>query len=213
MKNPTSLDVMVLALYPHTRRNSTSNGKSLGNHTRDESIDLWKGKNSQSNEEGTSFIEKKKRDIMLNSANSREKLLQSSYRWLKIKTSTMTIIPGLMIMKIHYWQLTCNLRSLTPIGSDDSKKSWEDEPIFALHEEQHVDFMMNSRPTFRPYVKVNLQLSQDKKITFTALIDTRSVSSIIRERCLPKSYHVPTQVSFIAASRYQFYSHKYTKLI
>lgn len=171
-----------------------------------------KGKTFQSNEEGTSFIEKK-RDIMLNSANSREKLLQSSYRWLKIKTSMMTIIPDLMIMKIHYWQLTWNPRSLTPIGSDDSKKSWEDEPVFALHKEQPVDFVMNSRPIFRPYVKVILQLSQHKQITLTALIDTRAVSSIIRERCLPKSYHVPTQVSFTAVSRYQFYSHKYTKLI
>lgn len=212
MKNLTSLDVMVLALYPYTRRNSTSNGKSLGNHTRDESIDLWKRQNFPK-QWGRYFIYRKKRDIMLNSANSREKLLQSSYRWLKIKTSIMTIIPDLMIMKIHYWQLTWNPRSLTPIGSDDSKKSWEDEPVFALHKEQPVDFVMNSRPIFRPYVKVILQLSQHKQITLTALIDTRAVSSIIRERCLPKSYHVPTQVSFTAVSRYQFYSHKYAKLI
>lgn len=155
MKNPTSLDVMVLVLYPPTRRNSTSNRKSLETHTRDESINLWKGENFQSNEKCTSFIEKK-RNIMLNNVNSREKLLQSSCRWLKIQTSTMIIILGLMIMKIYYWQLTCNPKSLAFIGSDDSKKSLEDELVFTLSEEQPVDFIMNSRPVCKPYVKVIL---------------------------------------------------------
>lgn len=85
-----------------------------------------------------------------------------------------------MIMKIHYWQLTCNPKSLASIRSDDSKKSLEDESVFTLSAEQPVDFMINSRPAFKSYVKVILQLSQDKQITLNALIDIRAVSSIIR---------------------------------
>ena len=40
-----------------------------------------------------------------------------------------------------------------------------------------------------------------------------AISSIICGNCLPKRYHVLTQVSFAAASGDQFYNHKYTKPI
>lgn len=72
---------------------------------------------------------------------------------------------------------------------------------------------MQTTPAFRPYVKAILQLSDNKHIALTALIDTRVVSSIIHGSCLPRGYHVPTQVSFATANGDKFYNHKYTKPI
>ena len=59
---------------------------------------------------------------------------------------------------------------------------------------------MQSTLAFRPYVKFILQLSDNKKIALTTLIDTGVVSLIIHRNCLPKRYHVLIQVSFAAAS-------------
>ena len=72
---------------------------------------------------------------------------------------------------------------------------------------------MQTTLAFRPYVKAILQLSDNKHIALTALIDIEVVSSIIHGSCLPRGYHVPTQVSFATASGDKFYSHKYTKPI
>lgn len=44
----------------------------------------------------------------------------------------------------------------------ESDVSSEDEQGFMLFEEQPVDLMMTSGPTFRPHVKVILQLLDDK---------------------------------------------------
>ena len=51
---------------------------------------------------------------------------------------------------------------------------------------------MQSTPAFKPFVKVILQLSDNKQLALIALIDIGVVSSIIHGSCLPKSYHVPT---------------------
>lgn len=69
-----------------------------------------------------------------------------------------------------------------------------------VYEEQLVDLIITSGPAFRLYAKVILKLSNDKKIALTALIDTGAVVSIIHGDCLPRSYYVPTQVIFAAAS-------------
>lgn len=73
--------------------------------------------------------------------------------------------------------------------------------------------MKISGPTFRPYMKAILQLSNSKQIALTALIYTEIISSIIHRSCLPRRYHMPTQVSFAVTNVDQFYSHKYTKPI
>ena len=59
---------------------------------------------------------------------------------------------------------------------------------------------MQTTLAFRPYVKAILQLSDNKHIALTALIDIEVVSLIIHGSCLPRGYHVPTQVSFAIAS-------------
>lgn len=97
--------------------------------------------------------------------------------------------------------------------SNDSGDSLEDKRVFMLFEEQPVDLMMTSGPAFKPYVKVILQLLDDKKIALIALINIGAVLSIIHGNCLPRSYHLPTQISFAAASGDQFYNYKYTKHI
>ncbi|KAK9184967.1 hypothetical protein WN943_025320 [Citrus x changshan-huyou] len=84
--------------------------------------------------------------------------------------------------------------------SDEPEESSDDEQVLNISEEQPVDLTMQTTPAFRPYVKAILQLSDNKHIALTALIDTRVVSSIIHGSCLPRGYHVPTQVSFATAN-------------
>lgn len=51
------------------------------------------------------------------------------------------------------------------------------------------------------------------RIALTALINIGAVLSIIHGNCLPRSYRLPTQISFAAASGDQFYNHMYAKHI
>ena len=99
------------------------------------------------------------------------------------------------------------------VQSQESDVSSEDERVFMLFEEQPIDLMMTSGPTFRPHVKVILQLLNAKKIALTALINIGAVLSIIHGNYLPRSYRLPTQISFAATSGDQFYSHMYAKHI
>ena len=104
--------------------------------------------------------------------------------------------------------LTLDYQSDTP---EDSEEDDEDEPIMNVPKEVPIDLTMNTTLVFRSYVKVTLKVSDNQQINLTALIDTGAVSSIIHGKCLPKSLHIPTAVSFSAASGDKFYSQKCTR--
>lgn len=56
--NSISLDATILKTHILAKRNSMANEKGLGNCTKDESIDLWKGENFQRNQEDILFVGK-----------------------------------------------------------------------------------------------------------------------------------------------------------
>lgn len=99
------------------------------------------------------------------------------------------------------------------IETVESRESLDEEQVLSFSKEQPIDLTMQSAPSFKLYVKVILQFLDNKQIALTTLIHTGAISSIIHGSCLPKGYHIPTQVSFAATSGDQFYSHKYTKPI
>lgn len=59
MQNSIGLDAAILKTHGLAKRNSMANEKGLRNHTKDESIDLSKGKNFQRNQEGILFAGKR----------------------------------------------------------------------------------------------------------------------------------------------------------
>lgn len=120
----------------------------------------------------------------------------------------MTTTHGLTILIRHYSQLTCNLKSLMQQLNQMSQKNLHMMKNSLRSLKNSIDFIVQSTPTFKPYVKVILQLSDNKYIALTALIDIGVVSSIIHGDYIPKGYHVLTQVSFAAANGDQFYSCK-----
>lgn len=85
--------------------------------------------------------------------------------------------------------------------------------MLVVTEPFQVDLAMQPASLFRPHIKVILKPTDDSQVALTALIDSGSMCSFIREACVPKEFYIPTKVSFGSASGSNFYSNKITRPI
>ena len=85
--------------------------------------------------------------------------------------------------------------------------------IMAVHDPLQIKLAMQPSSLFRPHIKIILNPTEDTQVALTALIDTGAMCSFIREACVPKSFYVPTKVSFGSTSGRDFYSKKITRPI